>query len=292
MSSDRVVARPLPGAPFGTSVELSYRGGPIDPVIAAQLRQLLAQHQVLVFSGELSDSAHVSLISAFGRVLPQGPRVQVDAGPPPQPVVITFVSNVDPGGLGASELLFHHDMAHLPTPLTGLSLYAQSVGANQAATRFASGRRAYDQLPPPFAQRLEGLQALFVGNYTTLGEAAMPARAARRVLDPTWPFAVHPVVVRHPVSGQQCVYVNEMQTLSVLGLAENESDDLLDLLFAHIYDPTNIYEHEWRKGDLVVWDNLSVQHARRKVDERSRRTLRRVVFGERTPWEEWPAVAS
>jgi taurine dioxygenase len=108
------------------------------------------------------------------------------------------------------------------------------------------------------------------------------------MLDPTWPCAVHPVVVPHPVTGEPCIYVNEMQTTAILGLAQHESDALLDTLFAHLYDAANIYEHKWRGNDLVVWDNLSLQHARRKVGEHSDRTLRRVVFGEKAPWEEWP----
>jgi taurine dioxygenase len=82
-----------------------------------------------------------------------------------------------------------------------------------------------------------------------------------------------------------------MQTISILGLAQPESDALLDTLFQALYEPTNVYEHEWHDGDLVIWDNLAVQHARQKVDESAPRTLRRVVFGEKAPWEEWPQMA-
>lgn len=289
MRTGAVAVTPLPGAPFGAAVELRVTPEAIDDGTAAHLRRLLAAHQLLVFSQELSDDEHVLLAGAFGRVLPQGPRVEVNAPAPADPPIITLVSNVEPGGgLGTSELAFHHDMAHVPTPLTGLSLHALSVGDGQTTTRFASGRLAYGHLPLELARRLEGLQALFVGNYTTLSDGAVLARAARDMLDPTWPCAVHPVVVPHPVTGEPCIYVNEMQTTAILGLAQHESDALLDTLFAHLYDAANIYEHKWRGNDLVVWDNLSLQHARRRVGEHSDRTLRRVVFGEKAPWEEWP----
>jgi taurine dioxygenase len=114
------------------------------------------------------------------------------------------------------------------------------------------------------------------------------SRAALRRLDPTWPRVVHPVVVPHPITGERGLYVNEMQVAEILGLDDETSDRLLDRLLSVLYDDVNIYEHEWRNGDLVVWDNLSVQHARRAVAEVAPRTLRRVVFGEKAPWEQWP----
>jgi taurine dioxygenase len=147
---------------------------------------------------------------------------------------------------------------------------------------------AYQQLSDSVKERLEGLQGLFAANYTTTSDDSGTARAAKDVLDPTWPRAIHPVVVPHPITGERCVYVEEMQTVEILGLAPDDGDALLDLLFERLYDPANIYEHNWRNGDLVVWDNLVVQHARRKVGAQIPRTLRRVVFGEKTPWENWP----
>jgi taurine dioxygenase len=74
----------------------------------------------------------------------------------------------------------------------------------------------------------------------------------------------------------------------IIGMDAGEGDRILDRLFALLYDPANIYEHHWVNGDLVVWDNLSVQHARRRVAKDTPRTLRRVVFGQRAPWEQWP----
>lgn len=287
-----VRAEPLSAAPFGAAVGLDPGFPDIEGVTAAELRTLLAVHNVLVFTGDFSDDEHIRLASCFGRVLPQGPRVIVNDRPAGDFPIVTFVSNVLPdGALGTFELAFHHDMAHVATPLVGLSLHALDVAAGQAATRFANGRLAYERLGVATQRRLEGLQGLFAANYTTTTERAAPVRQVRDSLDPTWPRAVHPVVVPHPVTGDRCVYVNEMQTVSILGLPLAESDALLDELFAALYDPACVYEHEWCTGDLVVWDNLVVQHARRRVGESAPRTLRRVVFGEKTPWEEWPNQA-
>jgi taurine dioxygenase len=79
-----------------------------------------------------------------------------------------------------------------------------------------------------------------------------------------------------------------MMTVEILGLGRVESDALLDALFDELYAPANVHEHRWRRGDLVIWDNLALQHARSRLDADEPRILRRVVFGERAPWEDWP----
>jgi taurine dioxygenase len=277
----------LAGASFGARVEVD-----LHAVDGRALRQLLAAHHLLVLSGDFTDEEHVALVANFGRVLPQGPRVIVNERPLGDQPIVTLVTNQVPGeGLGAFELLFHHDLAHVATPLAGLSLYALDVAPGQTPTRFADGALAYCRLSGAMQQRLDRLQGLFIGNYTTISEHAVTARLARDRVDPTWPHAVHPIVVPHPVTRDPCVFVNEMQTTAILGLPTAESDELLDALFALLYDPAHVYEHQWRPGDLVVWDNLAVQHARAGIDTASPRVLRRVVFGEKAPWEEWPHQA-
>ena len=63
------------------------------------------------------------------------------------------------------------------------------------------------------------------------------------------------------------------------------SDELLDAVFAHLYQPANVYEHNWRIGDFVVWDNLALQHGRRSNPNTVRRSLRRVAMNEVTTGE-------
>ena len=293
MAAGRVRLRALPDVPFGVAVQLDRGCGPVDPSAARVLRDALAHHHLLVLRGAWTEDEHIDLIGCFGRVLPQGPRVVVNDHPAGELPIVTYVSNVAADGdLSTFELAFHHDLAHVATPLAGLSLYAIDVGDGQSPTRFANGRLAYQQLPAQLQQRLEGLQGLFAANYTTTSEEAASARDARDALDPRWPRTVHPVVVPHPVTGERCVYVNEMMTVEILGLDRAEGDALLDSLFDRLYDPANVYEHDWRTGDLVVWDNMVVQHGRRTLSDATPRTLRRVVFGEKAPWEQWPYPAA
>src|SRR5690606_36994699 len=95
--------------------------------------------------------------------------------------------------------------------------------------------------------------------------------------DPGAPTAEHPVVMPHPVTGDDLLYVSAMQTDSIVGLPEDESEALLARCWEVLYAPDNVYEHVWSPGDLLVWDNLALHHARRAVS--GRRTLRRVPVG-------------
>src|SRR3954451_7277230 len=279
-----MVATALPGAPFGAELSIDPTA-PLPLSAGDELRRLLAQHQVLVVRGGMSRDDHVRLIRGFGRVLPQGPRAVLHDDPADLKEVI-YLSNVrDDGVNGNEELWFHHEFAYLPTPCAGLSLYAEEIGPGVAVTRFASGMSAYKTLPEELKRRLDKLQVLFVANYV------FTTRNRDATADPTWPRAVHPAVVPHPVSGVPCLFVNQTQADSFVGLLPAESDELLNRLFAHLYDPANIYEHHWQQGDLVIWDNTALQHARPHNTETAVRTLRRVTFGEKTPWEEWPRHA-
>jgi len=74
------------------------------------------------------------------------------------------------------------------------------------------------------------------------------------------------------------LYVSQMMTQEIVELPADESETLLEELFAHLYDHEHLWEHEWRNGDLVAWDNLAIQHARSDVRvDGPARTLRKVV---------------
>ena len=93
------------------------------------------------------------------------------------------------------------------------------------------------------------------------------------------PQARHPALLPHPDTGAPILYVSEMQTDHLVGMSSEESEQLLAEAFATLYRPENCYEHRWRPGDLVVWDNLALQHGRGPIVDGDRRSLRRVAVG-------------
>lgn len=234
---------------------------PLDEGGQRRLRNLFNKHHLLVFTKRaMAREDQRRLVGYLGPVLASDRTA--------------IVSNVEANGvLGDVELGYHSDLAFTSEPYLGLSLYGLDVDDGESATRFANAARAYERLPGDLRQRVEGLQALNVYSYDPVGIDHTAE------VDPSIPQAIHPVVSRHPVTGTPVLYVTEQQTHHIVGLTTPESDEILDAIFESMYAPDNVYEHWWKRDDLVIWDNIAVQHARRAVDQGMRRTLRREIIG-------------
>ena len=95
----------------------------------------------------------------------------------------------------------------------------------------------------------------------------------------------HPVGITHAETGRPALYVNRLMTARINGLDETESDALIEELLSVAEDPTIVYEHIWRPGDLVMWDNRCVTHARTDFPENEHRLLRRSTTEGAQPFE-------
>ena len=193
-----------------------------------------------------------------------------------------YVSNVRPDGIVAEgALLFHSDFAFTPAPTLGISLHALAVPADGAPTLFANAVRAAAVLPDDLRQRLEGRRVLNLYDFHKPNDAPMRERDA----NPGSPRFAHPVVGRHPRTGVPVVFANEMHSDRIMDIPEAESTALLSALFSILYDDSNVYEHRWKVGDLILWDNIALHHGRRTIPLNEPRTLQRVTLGDYTPGE-------
>jgi taurine dioxygenase len=105
--------------------------------------------------------------------------------------------------------------------------------------------------------------------------------AAPKVADGV-PTYVHPVVRTHPATGRKALYVNRLMTVRIEDMPEAESSKLLDFLFDHQEQRQFVYEHVWRVGDILMWDNRCTLHARTDFSADERRLMRRVtILGEK-----------
>ena len=198
-----------------------------------------------------------------------------------------IVSNVRPDGILADfELRFHHDISYTPVPYLGGALHAIEVDEGVSATRFASGYGAYERLPKQLRRRVDKLNAIHLrgrakGRRTRLTDS-LPGDTA----------AVHPVVWPHQVTGRPYLFVDEDMTGAIIGMPEEDSDALLEELYLYLYADHNVYEHPWSTGDIVIWDNRAVAHARRAVTMPGTRTLQRVNIATLSAFDQVPSDIS
>jgi taurine dioxygenase len=252
---------------FGARIEGVDPACPLEDRVADALREAMDEHHLLVFHlPSLDSDGQKRLASVFGPVLDESGKGDG----------WTLVSDRPDGVIRDGALLFHSDLAFTTEPLIAISLYALELPSSGTATHFADGARAAAHLPADLREKVAGREALHVFPLTD-------ARGDRRFrvadLDPGAPRATHPVLWSHPRTGDVVLYVNQMQTDCLVGLSEADSEDLLAALWQHLYEPANVYSHHWQVGDLVVWDNIAVQHARDDVTIGTGRTLRRVPIG-------------
>jgi taurine dioxygenase len=196
---------------------------------------------------------------------------------------IMLISNIRENGepIGAlpdGEMMFHHDMIHAEVPSKATLLYSVEIPSTGGNTLFASGYAAYDTLDPAARARLEGRKALHHYNYgsTSRGDGKGTEAFAE---------SVHPVFRTHEDTGRKAVYVNRLMTVKILDPPDDESDRLLNLLWDHSEQLQFVYEHVWRKGDLLLWDNRCSSHARTDFPSTERRLmLRTTVKGTVRPY--------
>jgi taurine dioxygenase len=180
------------------------------------------------------------------------------------------------GALPDGEMHFHTDQCHQERPAMASMLYALEVPSRGGNTLFANGYKGYETLPSDIKRRIDGRKALNAYDYDT-ASTKRGTRLAEGV-----PSCLHPVVRTHPATGRKALYVNRLMTVHIEGLPQRESDELLDFLFDHQEQRELVYEHVWRPGDLLMWDNRCALHARTDFSADERRLMRRVtILGER-----------
>jgi taurine dioxygenase len=251
--------------------QLSHIGVEIDhdlsrPLSAAQgeqLVQLLWQHSLVLARGQrLSMERQREICALAGPILLRAG----ESG---------YLNNAPDNAVSQSELAWHADAAYTDAPFDALSLHATEVVDDASSTLFVSAQQSLDDLPSHLQQRLAGLHVDMISpayDAVATRSCDLPdPRAQKRGLQPA--------IFRNPHNGRNCLWVNELQSARIHGMEWQDSRDLLHELYAHLYQPDHVLEHRWRNGDLLIWDNIALQHARRSLKDCGRRILQRVIVG-------------
>jgi taurine dioxygenase len=263
---------------------LDLRERPDDTTIRA-IYQAWLDHLVIVFPGQdLSQEDLIRVTGYFGELgeLHRPPKYRPPGFSKLLPGIM-MISNIRENGepIGAlpdGEMMFHHDMIHAEVPSKATLLYAVEIPSKGGNTLFASGYAAYETLDPAIRSRLEDKKALHHYNYGSVQKGDGKGTEA-------YGECVHPVFRTHDDTRRKAVYVNRLMTVKVLDIPEDESDRLLDAVFDHSERKEFVYEHEWRLGDLLLWDNRCSTHARTDFPSTERRLmLRTTVKGRVRPF--------
>jgi taurine dioxygenase len=116
----------------------------------------------------------------------------------------------------------------------------------------------------------DAAQTVFLNVLRALRQGVTPTDDPR-----TSPGAIHPLVCTHPDSGRQMLYLGRRRNAYLMGLALTESEALLEELWTYVARPEFAWEHVWKVGDLVIWDNRCTMHRRDPFDDHNRRIMHR-----------------
>ena len=270
---------------------------PLDADVVKALRQAWLDHLVLVFRGQSLDKYQQRrFVECWGEVGARASKLPAKnprklEGPDYEAEEM-FISNIREAGkpigvLPDGELWFHHDMCYAERPNRASFLFALEVPSTGGNTKFANMYKAYDNLPRHLKDRIEGRRVLQV--FDEVQDSRLDLSRYRLDDLKHWN---QPIVLRHPETGRRALYVNRLMSHIVEGLDQAESDALLEELYACTEDPALVYEHVWRPGDLVMWDNLCSIHARTDFPASERRLMRRMTISGEPVLAAWEAASA
>lgn len=260
------------GAEIG-GVDLSHD---LDAATIGAIQEAWGKYLVLRFRGQqISEAQHLAFTDAMGGVMPPNTSSMTPIGH----AEILLVSNLGPDGqptdlgLGSAEAVWHSDMTYMQEPPAGSCLYGREIPPAGGNTCFSNMYAAYDTLEPDLRGQVSGLRII---HDTSRNSAGRLREGAQPVTDPaSAPGPHHPIVRTHPVTGRKALYLGRRAYSYVAGFSMEESDALLDRIWAHASKEQFAWCHQWQVGDLIMWDNRCAMHRRDPFDPSHRRVLHR-----------------
>jgi taurine dioxygenase len=252
------------GATCGAEIMFDL-SGPIDDSTFAELERHFHDNIVVFFRDQnLSEQQQIAFSRRFGELeihivrkylLPDHPE-------------ILLISNIrdengEHIGLADAGFTWHSDTSYRKYPSRCSLLYAKEVphrdGKPLGDTVFADTIAAYEALPEAMKRRLDGLKAIHrYSMRRRVDNSPRPKLTAAQLAET--PDIAHPIVRTHPYTGRKALYVTAGECIGIEGMPEDEALDLIAELDAHCVKPEFCYRHQWRVGDLVMWDNASAMH--------------------------------
>jgi taurine dioxygenase len=249
-----------------------------DEAFTKVQRAFLDNLVLLIRDQRLNDDDLLAFGRRFGELSRPSP-VHIGQKPrderyPEIAVISNVIENgVAIGGLGDGEAVWHTDSAFNEIPPSCSILSAIELPPAGGDTGFANMYLALETLPASLRSVIANKTIKHDKRYTSGGQLR-PGYLAEQDLR-TSPGPTHPIIRRHPETGRSALYLGRRPHAYINGLPLAESEALLDSLWAHATQPQFTWHHQWRLGDVLIWDNRCAMHRRDAIDPSTRRIMRR-----------------
>ena len=277
---------------IGTEVRGLDLSRPLDAAGLARLNEIWMAHPMLVFPGQsITDAQQIAFARNFGE-LEIHPSVAHRSSANPE---IYRVSNVDEKGeILPSESsawqyleltwLWHSDSSFREIPSKGSILHGIEVPPEGGDTLFANLYEAYDALSEATRTHIEGLTVRHSHDAILARSAKLSARQDKGSYAELPPVE-HPLVRRHPVTGRRSLFLSPHTMAGIVGMDEHVGLALLDELTEHATQERFVYRHQWRRDDVIMWDNRCTMHAVMPYDSAKQRRImhRTTIVGDERP---------
>jgi taurine dioxygenase len=254
---------------------------PIDAATRAALNRAFAEHHVLVVRDQHYEPADfLKAVQVWGELQPHDKKEMHVPGFPQ----MYYVSNEE--FLGGKRLIpgetFHSDHSNHPAPPKATILYPVELPSKGGDTQYANMHLAYDELSEAMKKKIDGLMAVhvYLSKYSPRPLKPLNEESLKALPPP----GIHPLVRVHPENGRKGLFMNPVRIESIVGMPDDEALDLVTELMTHATQKKYEYRHQWRYGDMVIWDNRSVLHkANPDYDMNERRYLYRLMLRGEAP---------
>ena len=254
---------------------------PIDAAAVKEIEDAFHEHVVVVFRGQdITEDEQMAFANAFGGL---GDRKRSPNGSTPGGSYDTpfmFVTNIidektgeSIGAFGDGEMWFHHDTSYYEKPHKATLLYSITLPSWGGNTCFANMYKAYENVPADLKAKLEGRKILQIHDYKRRERIDIYNSDISGMLQ-----YEQPIFVTHPVTRRKALYISRLMSAKIEGLSPDENENILNQLFDISEDPSVVFEHEWLKGDMVMWDNYASIHMRRDFPRDQPRMMRRLTL--------------
>lgn len=260
------------------------------------IKDAWGEHLVLLFrEQDLAPENLLALVSALGGVQETGSRKNFEAaghkaGSARVSAVsgVSYISNLDEDGKpflmkkhssGSQELFWHSDNSYVEVPPSGSFLHSLQVPVDGGGdTSFVNQYLAYETLPEATKKRIAGLHIKHDNSKNTSGGERPTVSQPQGREDVNGP--VHPIVRIHPETNKKALYLGrryKWPSSFVVELGDDESEELLNELWAHATQDSLKWTHSWKPQEGLLWDNRCTMHHRSQADPTQARVLQRAL---------------